>query len=731
MKRALLKPAGSLRTCGLLVLAAALLLPAVALIVGSKGIFLLVAVPTMLGALLAIYLASKAGARPVGPFKPTILVALLYSAGVIACVAGYAYLALTNSSIVAAREEVIYWELVDKRPLVFAYLVVVALVVFHWFMVGCFLDARPADRLAAGIDRPANSRAQLLLRWTTKGLGGVLVAVLAYWWIALPALRAVSTGAQYRSPGNKQGLADFFDLHAHVHLGALEQIRLGATPYLEAETQYGLGNQVLMYFLVNAISFSNHGFFAANILLNVVCVIGFFVVLQQFVGFGWAVAGLIGWVLLPSPYSIIDFAGWAILTRWLAIPVLSLLVAYLMLNARPKSRNWMGPLLAGAIWGAGGFLSQENLSGGFLVLAFSLALFGPASGMPLRALARFAALFVASGAVMFVALVAGIVGVSHSLEVLRLGNVKAGLVMAGLSNSFWADDPAVFRPLLQTYGFAVLLMVAVALLAGFLGRSWFTATEKDRQFVWKFAGVAVGAYVLHLFTLMRSDVSHLSGPSILLPLFLVMLPLFIWRCVKPGAMRGALLVVSVGLLLEAAIAGRSEIARKLDEVRTAWSDSTEVLRTYDTLRASRDKGSDLATRYSPLPRFQPAFRNHRDFGETRELFELLRDRLQGRQVEIGFHKLNELIDHREVFYFFGGFRSISGLTSPTSSIWLRSEENAWIDKVVNTRAACVFFEPNGDSKLLAAWQKSVRPPDKVVSEPIAGKRLYGILSCKT
>ena len=69
------------------------------------------------------------------------------------------------------------------------------------------------------------------------------------------------------------------------------------------------------------------------------------------------------------------------------------------------------------------------------------------------------------------------------------------------------------------------------------------------------------------------------------------------------------------------------------------------------------------------------------------------------------------------------------MTSPTGSIWLRSEENAWIDKVVNTKAACVFFGPNGDSRLLAAWQKSVRPP--VVTEPIQGKRLYGILSCKT
>jgi hypothetical protein len=53
--------------------------------------------------------------------------------------------------------------------------------------------------------------------------------------------------------------------------------------------------------------------------------------------------------------------------------------------------------------------------------------------------------------------------------------------------------------------------------------------------------VTVGAYALHLFTLLRSDLSHLSGPSFLLPLFLLMLPLFAWQCVRPGLGRGALL----------------------------------------------------------------------------------------------------------------------------------------------------------------------------------------------
>ncbi|MGQ0581101.1 MAG: hypothetical protein ACT4O6_04140 [Reyranella sp.] len=770
VRRVLLKPANNLHVSGAIALAAASLLLIAALIIDSKGFFLLVAAPIVIVALFLIWSASRTKTRPLdvlvarkfgrttlallptSPTEPSILAVVLYCLGVMGCAAGYGYLALTSSSVVAANEEVLVWGLMDKRPMIFGYLLVGAFVAFHWAVVGLLFGRPTAGRPTPDI---AVAGSGLLhrepVRWALKGLGGALIGLLAYCLIALPALRAVSTGIRHRRPVDGRGLADFYDLHAHVHLSAFEQIRLGAIPYLEAETQYGLGNQVLMYFLTSFVNFSNHGFFAANILLNTVCIVGFFIILQQLLGLGWAVLGLLGWLLLPSPYIIVDFAGWAILTRWLAIPILALLLAHQLLKADPTRRMWTGALLAGAIWGMGSFLSQENLSGGLLVFMLSLALFGPASGLQLRGIARFSALFLASGALVLVMLVATSVGMSRALEVFRLANTKSSLVMAGVSNSLWSENlelsatfnmvngrlqsvfgaEGTFAPLLQTYGFAILLMVAVALLAGFLGRRWYAADGRDRAFVRKFAGVTVGAYVLHLFTLLRSDFTHLYGPSVLLPIFLVMLPLFAWRYVRPGMLRGVLLVVSLGVVLEAAVAGRIEIGRKIDEASTAWSDSGRVLQAYRDLRNLRKEAPDLAARYSPTATFQGAFRNHRDFDEAQELFGLLHDRLRGRRLELGFDRLNELIDNPEAFYFFGGFRSVSGMTSPTGSIWLRSEENAWIDKVVRAGAACVFFGPNGDSKLLAAWQKSVRPQDKVVTEPIQGKRLYGILSCKT
>ena len=284
-------------------------------------------------------------------------------------------------------------------------------------------------------------------------------------------------------------------------------------------------------------------------------------------------------------------------------------------------------------------MSQENLSGGLLVLIFSLALYGPVCGRPLESLARFAGLFLASGAATLVLLIAGTIGVGHTIDVLRHASAQSALVMAGVSNSVWSDnvgltftfevvngwsgDPlkteGALRPMLQTYGFAVLLMVVIGLLAGHLGCSWQAASGAQRQFVWKFAGVTLGAYVLHLFALLRSDLSHLAGPSYLLPLFLLALPVFAWRCLRPGLGRGVLLLVSVALIADSAIAGRSELVRHAAAAGDAWKNSMAARDVYRALRAAEGQPLDTASRYSPIPRYQAAFRNMPAFAELEEL----------------------------------------------------------------------------------------------------------------
>ncbi|WP_428682013.1 hypothetical protein [Reyranella sp.] len=712
---------------GLICLAAAVLMVVEVAVLDSRGGFLIAGLLTAAAALALVHWVARRRGEGSGP--------LLYAVGLLGAIGGYCFLALAPSGAIAPQDEVIDWGRMDKRPLIFGYLGIAAFIAFHWLWVAFLRGAPPPAR-------PASAGA--LRKWPVRLLGALGIAVLAYCWLGLPALRSAGIVGE-------DGLATFYDLHSHVHLSALQQIRLGAIPYLEAQTQYGPGNQLLMGALTDFVHFSNHGFFAANLLLNVVCVIVFFVVVQQFLGFGWAVAGLVGWTLWPSPAERIDLAGWAVLTRWMAIPILSLWVAWLLLGAGAARRGWLAVVLAGMFWGTGGFLSQENLSGGLLVFGFSLALFGPASGLSLRRLASFAGLFVLAGGVTFVALVSAFVGPSHLFEVVALANAKSSLVMAGVSNSIWSDNLGLqftgnivdgrletqllasgeFRDLILTYALVLPLLLAIGLLAAFLGRRWRTADEPTRVFCTKFAGVAVGAFVLHLFSLLRSDTSHLAGPSFLLALFLLMLPVFLWRGLASGRARTALMVVSVAIIAEAVVSGRVGVERGVAGLGSIRPDTVAVLDLYRELRSHRGEVSDLAALYSPLPRFQAAFRDHRDFAEAEEFFDLLRKRLEGRRVELGSYKFDDLVAHPDTAYFLGGLRSLSGITSPKNSLWLRSEQHAWIAMVAGVRSGCLFFNANSNRELVEAWMRSVKPPQTMVTEPITGRREYGILACKS
>ena len=125
---------------------------------------------------------------------------------------------------------------------------------------------------------------------------------------------------------------------------------------------------------------------------------------------------------------------------------------------------------------------------------------------------------------------------------------------------------------------------------------------------------------------------------------------------------------------------------------TAWRDSAAVLDIYRALWSARDQPSGIASRYSPIPQYQVAFRNHKAYGELEELVGLLRDRLQGRPVELVFPAFDGLALYPELLYFFGEFRSVSGITAKESSVWLKSDDDAWIAKVLASRTACVFFD---------------------------------------
>ena len=78
-------------------------------------------------------------------------------------------------------------------------------------------------------------------------------------------------------------------------------------------------------------------------------------------------------------------------------------------------------------------------------------------------------------------------------------------------------------------------------------------------------------------------------------------------------------------------AGRTRI-RHAEAAGNVWTKSplSGSLGVYRALSAAEGRPLDTASRYSPIPRYQAAFRNTPAFAELEELAGLLRDKLQGR-----------------------------------------------------------------------------------------------------
>jgi hypothetical protein len=204
-------------------LAVGLVLLLAVAVVDQPRSYLPLAVATIAATLLLIYFLSRGG--PAGALS--VLAALVHCGAIVGGLAAYATLALTSTGL--AEDQVLRWGLLDKRWLVFAYLIVGGFMAFHWAAYPLLFrpTAAPPSALPELDDRR--------LAWRVAG--AALIAGAAFCWLDL-------AGLIYATPADRAAIAPFYELHSHVHLGALEQIRLGAKPYLEAQTQYGLGNQL-------------------------------------------------------------------------------------------------------------------------------------------------------------------------------------------------------------------------------------------------------------------------------------------------------------------------------------------------------------------------------------------------------------------------------------------------------------------------------------------------------
>lgn len=443
------------------------------------------------------------------------------------------WFALTPPAIAASHYKA--WDFVDKRWIAAAYLLAVGLVylpgLIKRVLDGGMFRASTVGSWVTETDDPARPIAKeigAIRRALIASVVGCLLAILYVGSIASPAL-------------TRQ-----LDTHELVQLGGLQAIANGATPFLEARTQYGPGQQLLIYKLVRLTEMSVRGARLAHLLVNCAAIAVVFA--TMLFAFEWAVGfGMILLALFISPLQVTTFVGWGLIVRWLGPFLVGALVPRWLDASRSRGSRAIAIALLGAVCGVLAWVSQENGSTSVMTLMLVLSAAIIRQRMSVIESLVHTAAFVASVLATFLVLMLVQFGPSHLQEALALYRSGSGLVFAGFTNTAWTDanthwtEPLAGRgPADHLFGwliagnlsgwraayfFTPVLLVTLAALALYARRRDTSIGDDDR--VLSLLGMLAAAASLDLLTLFRADATHFVGMSLALAPMMVLAVLYL------------------------------------------------------------------------------------------------------------------------------------------------------------------------------------------------------------
>src|SRR5215510_8699271 len=242
------------------------------------------------------------------------------------------------------------WRVVDKRWLLALYGLGIGLVFFP-------LVAKEIANLLTRSEVPAVTALGARSQPSRFRAIHCAVAIVAAFAISIVLLAPPPKGVSYGVGGLEKPL----NLHEMMHLGPIQRIDNGATPYVEAQTQYGPGHQIVSYYLMRSSEFSLVGFRASHFLLNMLAEgIRFSLFL---IGFGW-VAGTLAIMgsFVFSPLALLQFIGWGILFRWLGPVIVGIALPKIIWSGIKAPRSYAATMALGATCGVLAWFSQENFS---------------------------------------------------------------------------------------------------------------------------------------------------------------------------------------------------------------------------------------------------------------------------------------------------------------------------------------------------------------------------------
>jgi hypothetical protein len=420
----------------------------------------------------------------------------------------------------------------DKRWLTALYVVGVGIVFVLPVAFRALFDP-PEPFVRVDAQRPA--------RLVTR-IAGSLVVVAAAWLFAGPPWNV----AHHHRP---------IDFHEQVHLGPLQAIDKGITPFVgPAATQYGPGSQLLTYGYMKAVGgFTVVGYRETTLLFNLVTLI--------------AVGLLAVWLIdVPSALLVMVIAltfsplsffrpesdgtfggayGWGNALRYLgALIVVPIAVQRAFANA--AGRFSPVHLALGAAWGLSAWVAQENLTSTLAGLMLSMSVLWLGGAISFHRLRQVAlSMFVG-----FVAVWTPVVlyYLFHGELAAFVGNYfrVAAAITRGFQNTWWTEGPGLY----PAYRYTPFMVAVIAILTVWdLRRLERRTITPAHARLLSFTAVLAACYLTVLY---RSDSSHLANTLLPLPFVLVLafrdLPSWVARSPLVAlAMRAGVVAVALWL----------------------------------------------------------------------------------------------------------------------------------------------------------------------------------------
>lgn len=493
--------------------------------------------------------------------------------------------------------------------------------------------------------------------------------------------------------------------HELIHLGGLAAIDQGHIPFVEAETQYGPGYQILSHEFMALGDFSLYGFRLSHLVLNLLAMA--LVYYLYMAVFRWHTAPFLILVSLwISPAIYFGYYGWAVILRWLGPLVVGLtLPGILSLSGRAKPIS--GCLALGASCGFLAWFASENLFGSFIAFGLLSILGWSLYHISTRRL-------ITAGFAFF----GGVVAALTILVVVSVPISKLGLfielyfrasrsVSQGLSNSPWT---AGFENIWTLpYYVTPYLLILVGVLVVYVPEiRRIDLSDQTRRF--RLLGIIAAAIPLHMMTMLRSDPTHFIGPSIALGATLVatvaILPgLLTTSKLVRELVRAALAVVIMMIyplpesLAEVEHSVRPRIL-SLSEPRVVLGSVRDyVTRVRD--ERSRTAAGKIGFEFDPEdPCCKP---NHWTYAQLVQLMD-------GLQAEVGerptvIDKFSGL--YPSGAYFFSGVQ-ISVPIEPLISVWTRQDLERWLARISAANPEC-FVTTDGSGPVAAHTLDMLEP----------------------